>query len=951
MADYEELKIVITHSSGIWYHIQAQGTVSAANLNEKMDLDRDSPELHKCLAAIRSGRIEKELLQRCGSFLFRKLFSGRTRTAYAHYLKVAQDRGREGVRITLDFAPNTLELYALPWTALYDPERALWMGEFNSPLRLPLSISVPGQPPLPPIPEIPLRILVVGANPLDLPPLEVYEEAAKIEKALFNLRKQGLINTELLSGVEGPITRKRLHEKISSWNPHILHIVGHGPQEEVLSSSGVYLENEDKAKDFYPVDALQGALQLWGQNVRIVVLSACNTALAARQLASKGIPAIGMGASILGSAAVSFSHGFYEALITYALPMDDAVNRARSMVRLDQQEDECGWLSPMLFLPRGRTIPLVPSDPAPIPPVDAKLLPKVVPAVEVLAQSSPTTIARPARDSSESRHRRRWGKFGTWPAVLLVLLFPVGQHLATDWSRIPPDMAHIPAGRFQKGGESTPMIDLLRRYGQRVKLGELIKVGPERGHIDQPFFIDVYEVTNESYAGFLRFVRTQPNRRAHPWEPAGKDHTPETWDNPKFSRPGQPVVGVDAYAAEAYCQWAGKRLPTSEEWERASRGTDGRLYPWGNEFHKDDANTGEGPEPQPVVPGSYPDDRSPERVFDLGGNVSEWTASPDEINGTAARAVAGASWMDTGEIYALTFLRRATSLGYQGENLGFRCVRTARPREAPPVGMVLVPAGDFVKGGEDSALLNFIRHSNLADSAIPDLLGPVPEQVWLEEFLLDRHEVTNREYGRFLQALAAAQTTGAKASDEDRTPAYWQEPQFNHPDQPVVGVDWDDAGAYCRWAGKRLPTSDEWERAARGTEGRLYPWGNEFDPKRCNTEESLGEDKTSPVASHLGCVSPEGVFDLVGNVDEWTADKPSKAGDINNPRVIRGGGWSDSGELRGLGYLEIPAAVDYHGQELGFRCAGTPHKSWLEKFFFWAGTGLERRTETEAPQH
>ncbi|HVR95213.1 MAG TPA: SUMF1/EgtB/PvdO family nonheme iron enzyme, partial [Thermoanaerobaculia bacterium] len=673
------------------------------------------------------------------------------------------------------------------------------------------------------------------------------------------------------------------------------------------------------------------ALQVWGKNVRFVVLSACNTALAARQLANKGIPAVGMAAPILGHAAVSFSQRLYEALMSYGLPMDDAVNRARSVIRLEQEADECGWLSPVLFLPQGNTIPLVPSHVVPVPPANPDTLP-------------PPSILSPPKATRLWHLPWRLRNLGVGVAATLALLLLalVAQHAATRWSRVPPEMVRIPAGKFTRGGESTPMINLLRRFGERVKLEELIKVAPERGHIDQSYFIDRYEVTNESYARFLRWIRTQPHGKLHPREPAGKDHTPGSWGNAKFNGSDQPVVSVDAYDAVAYCQWAAKRLPTSAEWERAARGTDGRLYPWGNEFHKEDANAGEGPELRPVKGGSYPRDRSPDGVFDVGGNAAEWTSTPEEFGGAPAQAVAGASWTDLGEVYGLTFLRRSTSLNYRGENVGFRCARSGNAGEPPPGEMIFIPAGEFARGGEDSALLNLIRHTNVTGAAIANILGKGPERAWLDEFLLDRHEVTNREYGRFSQATAASQATQGGSSDKDHTPAYWQEQAFNQPDQPVVGVDWRDADSYCRWAGKRLPTSKEWERAARGTKGRRYPWGDAFDPNRCNTQESLGEDQTSAVASHPRCVSPEGFFDLVGNADEWTADKPSKTVDMKEPRVVRGGGWSEAGELRGLGYLEIAAAGDYRGKELGFRCAKTPRRSWFEEYFVRMSTRFGR---------
>jgi formylglycine-generating enzyme required for sulfatase activity len=205
----------------------------------------------------------------------------------------------------------------------------------------------------------------------------------------------------------------------------------------------------------------------------------------------------------------------------------------------------------------------------------------------------------------------------------------------------------------------------------------------------------------------------------------------------------------------------------------------------------------------------------------------------------------------------------------------------------------------------------------------------------LPAFRVDRTEVTNAAYARFLEAAAAthAHCHPDEPADKDHTPRYWREfrsplfraspaarvapfdaDTFRHPDRPVVGVDWWDAYAFARWAGKRLPTRREHEKAARGADGRRWPWGDHWDFGRANTGgEKWGERDgftyAAPADSFPGGASPAGALHLAGNVAEWTDEGFVAGGSaVSPPSGVRGG----AGHYREPGFRAF---------DLGFRCA------------------------------
>jgi formylglycine-generating enzyme required for sulfatase activity len=197
----------------------------------------------------------------------------------------------------------------------------------------------------------------------------------------------------------------------------------------------------------------------------------------------------------------------------------------------------------------------------------------------------------------------------------------------------------------------------------------------------------------------------------------------------------------------------------------------------------------------------------------------------------------------------------------------------ARPSVEPlraegPTDMVKVPKGPFLYG--EKRVREVIDH----------------------DYWIDQYPVTNEKYRAFVladgygnQAYWSVEGWKWKTQKNINAPEYWNDTKWNKADHPVVGVSWYEAEAYAKWAGKRLPTEREWEKAARGTDGREYPWGDEFDKEKCNSEEAdLGH--TTPVTQYPKGASPHGCYDMAGNIWEWCADWYNETKDS---RVLRGG--------------------------------------------------------------
>ena len=249
-----------------------------------------------------------------------------------------------------------------------------------------------------------------------------------------------------------------------------------------------------------------------------------------------------------------------------------------------------------------------------------------------------------------------------------------------------------------------------------------------------------------------------------------------------------------------------------------------------------------------------------------------------------------------------------------GTSVGMRFpmyARGSRLGDAPNK-MVFIPAGKFIMG---------------TDTRLPDE-GP-QHMVTLSEYYIDIHEVTNLQYKKFNDA-----TNG-------RSPRHWRNRTFpeGKADHPVVYVTWNNANDYCQWAGKRLPTDQEWEKAARGTKGQLFPWGDEFDTSKANTplrwKEVGSFGDTTPVGSFEEGKSPYGLYDISGNVWEWTdswykaypGNKTESESYGERYKTLKGGSWFDCSFYKcGISapvFNRAFFAKKVKNDSFGFRCAKT----------------------------
>jgi formylglycine-generating enzyme required for sulfatase activity len=267
--------------------------------------------------------------------------------------------------------------------------------------------------------------------------------------------------------------------------------------------------------------------------------------------------------------------------------------------------------------------------------------------------------------------------------------------------------------------------------------------------------------------------------------------------------------------------------------------------------------------------------------------VSKWEASGEQIQPRPVNQAA----LDT-------CLARATP--DVQERFAVAVAAPTRPMPVAPPSAESGHAGnEHIRHPGDGKLMALVEAG-----AFPS--GRDNQPIWLPAFYIDIYPTTNADYARFIAA------TG------HRVPMHWTDGRYpDHlPDHPVVFVTWHDASAYAAWAGKSLPNGRQWEKAARGTGGDVYPWGSQPTPAKCNVR-GTHTGGTTPVDRYHSGVSPYGVYDLCGNVWEWCSTE------IQTGRYELKGSAFTSPFERATPSAFNDASADMFDDDTGFRCAAT----------------------------
>ncbi|MEM9548875.1 MAG: SUMF1/EgtB/PvdO family nonheme iron enzyme [Bacteroidota bacterium] len=531
-------------------------------------------------------------------------------------------------------------------------------------------------------------------------------------------------------------------------------------------------------------------------------------------------------------------------------------------------------------------------------------------------------------------------------------------------------MILIPNGEYEIG---CPFDSMLNDISQIEDLslnisGSFLKE-PQEIRVKSGFYIDPYEVTNEEYEWFSAFMGWYDDVHIlfrHKDAPRNKNYKSKYSHDAKFNNKNQPVVGVDWFDAYAYARFLGMYLPSNDQWEYVCKNKGKTIYPWGNQFAVEKVNMDNDLHFTPVEgrDENFLEGATNQFVYHMAGNVSEWTESWENDGfPRMANVRGGGCYQKPGSIFSLCFVNQIVEANHQAKDIGFRVVSYQKEIEYMPIPefvqglkninpeisldelvnryhnykrcidkikeirskrrMRYVKSGRYWTGPPaDNKLLEIVRASKSFGMIERFYDQPLTKQ-YTKGFYIDSTEVSNSEYARFLKdPLVKIHWYGhpLEPAGKDYIPKFWDDSIFNQPDQPVVGVDWWDAYAYANWAEKRLPTKEEWEIAARSGKVNYYPWGDYYQDSLLVSGE-LEKRYPENVDVTWSDMSPSGVYNMAGNISEWTISVEKKEDEIITAQaIIKGGNYMRPGKIYSILFLEEKAVKNMRHQSVGFRC-------------------------------